>query len=159
MSFGPSELELSFRSVLVSLDEKSPSEPSSLLFVADLVVLASHGPFVASMVPEDADGDAPLVCASGFCILLWLCLIVEVNVGSFVVGFDVEKMIVNVVHTDGDFGVGTLRIDVAVSQNGKGEVVCPEVGYFVVHGCARGVGVTKPIVCVELLNDDTQSTL
>jgi len=71
MSFGPSELELTFCSVLVSLDEKSPSEPSlSLLFVADLVELASRGPYVASMVPEDADGDAPLVCASGFCILL-----------------------------------------------------------------------------------------
>jgi len=70
MSSGPPELELTFRSVLVSLDEKSPSEPSSLLFVADLVVSASHGPFVASMEPEDADGDAPLVCASGFCILL-----------------------------------------------------------------------------------------
>ncbi len=31
------ELELTFRSVLVSLDEMSPSEPSSLLCVADLV--------------------------------------------------------------------------------------------------------------------------
>ena len=70
MSFGLPELELTFRSVLVSLDEKLPSEPSSLLFVADLVVLASHGPFVASMEPEGVDGDAPLVCASGFCILL-----------------------------------------------------------------------------------------
>jgi len=70
MSSGPPELELTFRSVLVSLDEKSPSEPSSLLFVADLVVSASRGPFVASMVPEDADGDAPLICASEFCILL-----------------------------------------------------------------------------------------
>jgi hypothetical protein len=70
MSFGPSELELAFRSVLVSLDEKSPSEPSSLLFVADLVVWAGRGPFVASMEPEGVDGDAPLVCASGFCILL-----------------------------------------------------------------------------------------
>ncbi len=70
MSFGPSDLELTFCSVLVSLDEKSPSETSSLLFVADLVVLASRGPYVASLVPEDADGDAPLVCASGFDILL-----------------------------------------------------------------------------------------
>ena len=70
MSFGPSELELVFRSVLVSLDEKSPSEPSSLLFVADLVVWASRGPFVASMEPEGVGGDAPLVCASVFCILL-----------------------------------------------------------------------------------------
>ena len=70
MSFGPSELELAFRSVLVSLDEKSPSEPSSLLFVADLVVWASHGPFVASMEPEGVDGGAPSVCASGICILL-----------------------------------------------------------------------------------------
>ncbi len=70
MSFGPSELELAFRSVLVSHDEKSPSEPSLLLFVADLVVWASRGPFVASMGPEDVDDDAPLICASGFCILL-----------------------------------------------------------------------------------------
>jgi len=70
MSFGPSELELASRSALVSLDEKSPSEPSSLLFVADLVVWASHGPFVASMEPEDVDGGAPSVCASGICILL-----------------------------------------------------------------------------------------
>ena len=69
MSFGPSELELAFRSVLVSLDEKSPSEPSSLLFVADLVGWASRGPFVASMELEGVDGDAPLDCASGFCIL------------------------------------------------------------------------------------------
>jgi hypothetical protein len=67
MSFGPSELKLAFRSVLVSLDEKSPSEPSSLLIVADLVEWASHGPFVASMEPEGVDGDAPSVCASGFC--------------------------------------------------------------------------------------------
>ena len=70
MSFGPSELELTFRSVLVSLDEKSPSEPSSLLFVADLVVLASRGPYVASLLPEDAGGGAPSICASGFDILL-----------------------------------------------------------------------------------------
>ena len=70
MSFGPSELELTFRSFWVSLDEMSPSEPSSLMFVADLVVSASHGPFVASMEPEDVDGGAPLICASGFCILL-----------------------------------------------------------------------------------------
>jgi hypothetical protein len=71
MSFGPSERKLAFRSVLVSLDEKSPSEPSLLLVVADLVEWASHGPFVASMEPEDVGGDAPLVCASGICILLW----------------------------------------------------------------------------------------
>ena len=70
MSSGPSELELTFRSVLVSPDEKSPSEPSSLLCVADLVEWASRGPFVASMEPVDADDDAPLVCASGFCTLL-----------------------------------------------------------------------------------------
>ena len=70
MSVGPSELELTFRSFLVSLDEMSPSEMSSLLFVADLVVLASRGPYVASLPPEDADGDAPLICASGFGILL-----------------------------------------------------------------------------------------
>ena len=70
MSFGPSELELTFRSVLVLPDEKSPSEPSSLLFVADLVVLASRGPYVASLLPEDAGGDAPSICASGFDILL-----------------------------------------------------------------------------------------
>ena len=159
MSFGPSELELTFRSVLVSLDEKSPSELSSLLFVADLVELASHGPYVASLVPEDADGGAPLICASGFGILLWLDPIVEVNVGSFVVGFGVGKSIVAVIRTDGDFGVGTLRIDVAVSQGGEREVVRPEVGYVVVHGGARGVGVTKSTVFVELLNDDTQSAL
>ena len=70
MSFGPPELELTFRSFLVSLDEMSPSEMPSLLFVADLVVWASHGPFVASMEPEDVDGGAPSVCASGICILL-----------------------------------------------------------------------------------------
>ena len=82
-----------------------------------------------------------------------------VSAGNFVVGFDVRRMIVDVTHTDGDFGVGTLRIDVAVSQNGEGEVVRPEVGYVVVHGGARGVGVTKSIVCVELLDNDTQSAL
>ena len=70
MSFGPSELELTFRSFLVSLDEMSPSEMPLLLFVADLVVLASRGPYVASLVPEDADGGAPLICASGFGIPL-----------------------------------------------------------------------------------------
>ena len=70
MSFGPLELELMFRSFLVSLDEMSPSEISLLLFVADLVVLASRGPYVASLLPEDAGGDAPSVCASGFDILL-----------------------------------------------------------------------------------------
>ena len=81
------------------------------------------------------------------------------NVDSFVVGFGVGKSIVAVIRTDGDFGVGTPRIDVAVSQNGEGKVVCPEVGYVVVHGGARGVGVMKSIVCVKLLDDDTQSTL
>ena len=81
------------------------------------------------------------------------------SVDSFVVGFGVGKSIVAVIRTDGDFGVGTLRIDVAVSQNGEGEVVRPEVGYVVVHGGARGVGVTKSTVFVELLNDDTQSAL
>ena len=70
MSFGLSELGLMFRSFLVSLDEMSPSEMPSLLFVADLVELASRGPYVASLVPEDADGGAPLICASGFGILL-----------------------------------------------------------------------------------------
>jgi len=106
------------------------------------------------MEPEDVDGDAPLVCASGICILLWSCLNVVVNVvvsvDNFVVGFDVERMIVDVIHTNGDFGVGTLRIDVAVSQGGEREVVCPEVGYVVVHSGARGVDVTKSTVFVEL---------
>ena len=81
------------------------------------------------------------------------------NVGSFVAGFGVGKTIVAVIRTDGDFGVGTLRIDVAVSQNGEGEVVRPEVDYVVVHGGVHGVGVTKSTVCVKLLNDDTQSAL
>ena len=81
------------------------------------------------------------------------------NVGSFVVGFDVGKMIVDVIRTDGDFGVGTLRIDVVVSQDDECGVVRPEIGYVAVHGGARGVGVTKSIVFVELLNDDTQSAL
>jgi hypothetical protein len=66
MLFGPSELVLTFRSFLVSLDEMSPSEMPSLLFVADLVVLASHGPYVASLLPEDAGGGAPSICVSGF---------------------------------------------------------------------------------------------
>ena len=70
MSFGPPEVELTFPSFLVSLDEMSPSEISLLLFVADLVVLASRGPYVASLLPEDAGGGAPSVCASGFDILL-----------------------------------------------------------------------------------------
>ncbi len=74
-------------------------------------------------------------------------------------GSCVGKLIVAVIRTDGNFGVGTLRIDVTVSQNGEGEVVRPEVGYVVIHGGARGVGVTKSIVCVELLDDDTQSAL
>ncbi len=81
------------------------------------------------------------------------------NVGSFVVGFCAGRLIVAVTRTDGNFGVGTLRIDVAVSQNGEGEVVRPEVGYVVVYGGARDVGVTKSIVCVELLDNDTQSAL
>ena len=82
-----------------------------------------------------------------------------VSVGSFVVGFDVEKMIVDVIHADGDFGVGTLRIDVVVSQSSEREVVRPEVGYVVVHGGARGVDVTKSTVFVKLLNNDAQSAL
>jgi hypothetical protein len=85
--------------------------------------------------------------------------IVVVIVGSFVVGFCVGRLTVVVIRTDGMFCVVTLRIDVAVSQNGEGEVVRPEVGYVVVHGGARGVGVTKSIVCVKLLYDDTQSAL
>ena len=32
---------------------------------------------------------------------------VVVSVDNFVVGFDVERMTVDVIHTDGDFGVGT----------------------------------------------------
>ncbi len=72
------------------------------------------------------------------------------SVGNFVVGFDVGRMIVDVTHTDGDFGVGTLRIDVVVSQGGERGVVCPEIGYVAVHGDARGVGVTKSTVFVEL---------
>ncbi len=82
-----------------------------------------------------------------------------VSVDDFVVGFDVERMIVDVIHNDGDFGVGTLRIDVVVSQGGERDVVRPEIGYVAVYGGARGVGVTKSIVFVELLNDDTQSAL
>jgi hypothetical protein len=75
---------------------------------------------------------------------------VVVNVDNFVVGFDVEKMIVDVIHADGDFGVGTLRIDVVVSQDGERGVVRPEIGYVAVHGGARGVDVTKSTVFVEL---------
>ena len=75
---------------------------------------------------------------------------VVVSVDNFVVGFDVERAIVDVVHTDGDFGVGTLRIDVVVSQGGERGVVRPEIGYVAVHGGARGVGVTKSTVFVEL---------
>jgi len=82
-----------------------------------------------------------------------------VNVGDFVAGFCVGKLIIAVICTGGDFGVGTLRIDVAVSQSDEREVVRPEVGYVVVHGGARGVGVTKSIVCVKLLDNDTQSAL
>jgi hypothetical protein len=48
----------------------SPSEMSSLLVVADLVGLVSHGPCVASLLPEGVGGDAPLICASGVDILL-----------------------------------------------------------------------------------------
>lgn len=84
---------------------------------------------------------------------------VVVTVGNFALGFDVEKMIVDVIHADGDFGVGTLRIDVVVSQSGEREVVRPEVGYVVVHGGARGVDVTRSTVFVKLLNNDTQSAL
>ena len=72
------------------------------------------------------------------------------NVDNFVVGFDVERMIVNVIHTDGDFGVGALRIDVVVSQGDECGVVRPEIGYVAVHGGARGVGVTKSTVFEEL---------
>ncbi len=70
MSSGPLEPEVMFRSFLVSLDEMSPSEMSSLLFVADLVGLVSRGPYVASLLPEGAGGDAPSICASGFDIPL-----------------------------------------------------------------------------------------
>jgi hypothetical protein len=84
---------------------------------------------------------------------------VVVNVGDFALGFGVEKMTVDVIHADGDFGVGTLRIDVVVSQSGEREVVRPEVGYVVVHGGAHGVDVTKSTVFVKLLNNDTQSAL
>jgi len=115
------------------------------------------------MEPVDAGGDVPSVCASGFCTLLWSRLnavvSVVVSVGNLVVGFDVEKMIVDVIHADGDFGVGTLRIDVAVCQSDEREVVRPEVGYVAVHGGARGVGVTRLTVFVVLLDDDTQSAL
>jgi hypothetical protein len=72
------------------------------------------------------------------------------NVDNFVVGFDVVRMIVDVIHADGDFGVGTLRIDVVVSQGGERGVVRPEIGYVAVHGGARGVGVTKSTVLEEL---------
>ncbi len=47
----------------------SPSEMLSLLVVADLVGLVSLGPCVASLLPEDARGDAPSICASGVDIL------------------------------------------------------------------------------------------
>ncbi len=70
MLFGPMELGLTFRSFLVSLDEMSPSEMPSLLFVADLVGLVSRGPYVASLLPEGAGGGAPSICVSGFDILL-----------------------------------------------------------------------------------------
>ena len=75
---------------------------------------------------------------------------VVVSVDNFVVGFDVEKMTVGVTHADGDFGVGTLRIDVVVSQGDERGVVRPEIGYVAVHGGARGVDVTKSTVFVEL---------
>ncbi len=78
------------------------------------------------------------------------------NVGDFVVGFCVGKLIIAVIRTGGDFGVGTLRIDVAVSQKSEGEIVRPEVGYVVVHGGTRGVSVTKSSVFAELLDNDTQ---
>jgi hypothetical protein len=82
-----------------------------------------------------------------------------VTVGDFVAGSCVGRLIVVVVRTGGNFGVGTPRIDVAVSQNGEGEIVRPEVSYVVLHGDARGVGVPKSIVCMELLDNDTQSAL
>ena len=75
---------------------------------------------------------------------------VVVNVDNFVVGFDVERVIVDVIHADGDFGVGTLKIDVVVSQGDERGVVRPEIGYVAVHGGARGVDVTKSTVFVEL---------
>ncbi len=81
------------------------------------------------------------------------------NVGNFVAGSCDGRLIVVVVRADGNFGISALRIDVAVSQDGEGEIVRPEVGYVVVHGDARGVGVSKSIVCVELLDNDTQSAL
>jgi hypothetical protein len=82
-----------------------------------------------------------------------------VNVGDFVAGFCVGKLIVVVIRTGGDFGVGTLRINVAVSQNSEGKIVRPEVGYVVVHGGARGVGVMKSSVFVELLDNNSQCAL
>jgi len=82
-----------------------------------------------------------------------------VNVGSFITGFGVGKSTVAVIRTDGDFGVGTLRINVAVSQNSEGKIVRPEVGYVVVHGGARGVGVMKSSVFVELLDNNSQCAL
>ncbi len=48
----------------------SPSEMSSLLFVADWVGLVSRGPYVASLLPEGAGGDVPSICTSGLDILL-----------------------------------------------------------------------------------------
>ncbi len=81
------------------------------------------------------------------------------NVGDFVAGFCVGKLIVVVIRTGGDFGVGTLRINVAVSQNSEGKIVRPEVGYVVVHGGARGVGVMKSSVFVELLDNNSQCAL
>jgi hypothetical protein len=65
MSSGPLELEVMFCSFLVSLDEMSPSEISSPLFIADLVGLVSRGPYIASLPLEGAGGDAPSICASG----------------------------------------------------------------------------------------------
>ncbi len=81
------------------------------------------------------------------------------NIRDFVVGFCVGKLIVAVIRTGGDFGVGTLGIDVVVSQNSEGEIVRHEVNCVVVHAGARGVDVTKSSVFVELLNNDTQCAL
>jgi hypothetical protein len=82
-------------------------------------------------------------------VVIVVVIVVE-NVDNFVVGFDVERMIVDVIHADGDFGVGTLRIDVVVSQGDERGVVRPEIGYVAVHGGARGVDVTKSTVLEEL---------
>ncbi len=74
---------------------------------------------------------------------------------DFVAGFYVGMSNVVVNHNGGDFGVGVLEIDIAVSQDGGGEIVRPEVDCVVEHTRARGVDVTKSSVFVEVLNDDT----